>query len=370
MVDGWQNSTAIVALWSKRRRSWTSMAIVPISLWQALLHPQCRLGILASRVARLTIIPWHTDMDWWDDELNHYNGRGRQSILKIVPLLTNLQTISSPAHTAHRFRFAVHLTSAIIQYNCNPNVKLRKRYLPISLPFCWFWHCTTLCFMHLGGQFIIGKRWPSQITFPNLINLRLHVVLYDAMNWIVSSWKIPALKRLSISGDTDTRWVWLLQPLQHSLEALQVHSQILQSSNRNTFTMTKLKELYVINSHPPKFFHQWSLSGPDQWYTLIKAPIISRIVHSTSCISEIERFYEGRNKRSRFFHDIWMIDRAYPVVKAITIICPNEQFLHSYCEDNQDFDKHIALWCGQDRSVEVITGAEGYKKIQAGFTRW
>lgn len=53
-----------------------------------------------------------------------------------------------------------------------------------------------------------------------------------------------------------------------------------------------------------------------------------------------------------------MIERAFPCVKEIIIICPDDKFLHSYYYDAQDFEKHIARWCSQGRSVEVITSAE------------
>jgi hypothetical protein len=195
----------------------------------------------------------------------------------------------------------------------------------------------------------------SQLTFENLVSLRLEIVYPELMQWIEESWHFPILKNLALIGAMNR--ISFLQRVRMTLEKLQLHVGSNQWGTIRDVYMPKLKEISLVDA-----VEMVRPSG--HWYTAIKAPHLCRVV--ISLLPTPYNWYNTPQVIGGHMNDILTHSQS---VKKVVIIVPTGKWVHPSSGTRDPFIlrmEGVVGWC--DRGLDELEIVSGKKAERRRYT--
>lgn len=257
---------------------------------------------------------------------------------KILPLLSNLQVIACPLD------FSLHLPASL-QLKMILLEGSGEYFSTLSQPSTPLWHtCQTLSLTFGEAEWNDLPEHP-QLTFNNLINLRLRISNAGAAEWIQSSWNTPVLRNLSFMPIAGTPWIEFLKRNRLNLQTAQLPGY--WASSPGSILMPKLRELHLVDL-------ELYYAEPQQAYdNVIQADELRK------CVFYIEADLRGLpNYRTNLIRHIDIVLSLYSTIKEIAIVAREEQWIDPHrTQDQIPVTKDdITSWCARGLVVEMITG--------------
>lgn len=271
-----------------------------------------------------------------------------EHLIKAIPLFTNMTTLVCSFSVAAVLSPNLQVKSVHIHGTYNSRGLERFWTYGLAMGNYFWYNCTTLSLTHLRSDWRVPQQ-RDQIFFPNLLSLRVILILEELIEWVGEMWEMPALQYLWIIHNKIHPYAKLLRRVRSTLKTLQIAMQL--GGHGHMIDMAGLEELYLYN---------FTLYGHLQtsWKSFLQAQTLQRIIFDpfgrmdatisrgqTSVINEILN--------------------SFPSVKELRIIAPQIFWAHprrirAYLGlDLTD----IAHWCARDLIVSIISRIGGSKII-------
>lgn len=159
-----------------------------------------------------------------------------------------------------------------------------------------------------------------KISLPRLTYLRIEVLYEDDAKWIVSSWKIPSLRALTLNGGMAVDCLELLQRFSTTLEVIKVPRRwnVWSVSTPPQVAMNRLHSLGISREGV-----SYSIPEGEKWFNHIIAPNLRQITFY------IQYWPSYLRLSSHFRTQVEAAQAQYPILQHIVIQCPYQKSIFS-----------------------------------------